>query len=66
MLADPHQLAVVRSKRTGREAFAWPADWGPNEDTERVADLSPFLMEKLELETDDEVEVIYPRRYRST
>jgi N-acetylmuramoyl-L-alanine amidase len=65
MLADPHQLAVVRSKRTGREAFAWPADWGPNSETGRVADLSPFLMEKLELETDDEVEVIYPRRYRS-
>jgi len=65
MLADPHQLAVVRSKRTGREAFAWPADWGPNSETGRVADLSPYLMEKLELETDDEVEVIYPRRYRS-
>jgi len=65
MLANPHQLAVVRSKRTGREAFAWPADWGPHEDTGRVADLSPYLMEKLELETDDEVEVIYPRRYRS-
>jgi hypothetical protein len=64
MLADPHQLAIVRSKRTGREAFAWPADWGPHEDTGRVADLSPYLMEKLELETDDEVEVIYPRRFR--
>jgi len=64
MLADPHQLAVVRSKRTGREAFAWPSDWGPHEDTGRVADLSPYLMEKLELETDDEVEVIYPRRFR--
>jgi len=64
MLADPHQLAVVRSKRTGREAFAWPADWGPNSETGRVADLSPYLMEKLELETDDEVEVIYPRRFR--
>jgi hypothetical protein len=64
MLADPHQLAVVRSKKTGREAFAWPADWGPHSDTSRVADLSPYLMEKLELTTDDEVEVIYPRRFR--
>jgi len=64
MLADPHQLALVRSMRTGKEFFAWPSDWGPHEDTGRVADLSPFLMEILEIETDDEVEVIYPRRFR--
>jgi N-acetylmuramoyl-L-alanine amidase len=65
MLADPHQLALVRNRRTGKQSFAWPADWGPHESTNRVADLSPFLMEKLELTTDDEVEVEYPRRFRN-
>ena len=64
MLADPHQLAVVRAVSSGREAFAWPSDWGPHEDTGRVADLSPGLMDELGLGTDDEVEVTYPRRFR--
>jgi N-acetylmuramoyl-L-alanine amidase len=64
MLADPHQVALVRSKRTGKEAFAWPSDWGPHEDTDRIADLSPYLMEILELTTDDDVEVIYPFRLK--
>ena len=63
MLADPHQLAVVRAN--GREAMAWPADWGPHEDTGRVADLSPALMGRLGLTTDDTVEVIYPRRFKN-
>jgi hypothetical protein len=65
MLADPHQLAMVRSVRTGKETFAWPSDWGPHEDTGRVADLSPGLMDELEIQTDDEVEVTYPRRFRN-
>src|SRR5215831_446110 len=65
MLRDPHQLAVVRNKKTLKEAFAWPADWGPHEEkTGRAADLSPRIMEKLDLETDDEVEVIYPVRFK--
>jgi len=63
MLADPHQLAVVRAN--GRESMAWPADWGPHEDTGRVADLSPGLMGRLGLTTDDKVEVIYPRRFKN-
>lgn len=58
MLANPSFQALVRAG--GKEFFAWPADWGPHEDTERVADLSPALMDALELDTDDEVEVIYP------
>ena len=37
--------------------MALPADWGPNEKTGRVADLSPGLMEALGIDTDDEVEV---------
>jgi N-acetylmuramoyl-L-alanine amidase len=39
---------------------AFPADWGPHPDTGRIADLSPGLMEDLGLQTDDEVEVIFP------
>lgn len=57
-LVRPSYQALVRAK--GKEFLAWPADWGPNENTGRVADLSPGLLEALGLETDDEVEVIYP------
>ena len=60
MLADPTRRALVRNRKTGLQAMAWPADWGPNEATDRAADLSPGLMEALGLQTDDEVEVIYP------
>jgi hypothetical protein len=52
--------ALVRAQKTGRSFFAYPADWGPHEDTGRIADLSPSLMEDLGIETDDEVKVIYP------
>jgi hypothetical protein len=58
MLANPSRQALVRAG--DREFLAWPADWGPHEDTDRVADLSPALMEALDLQTDDDVEVIYP------
>ena len=59
MLAEGAR-AMVRGTATGREALAFPADWGPHESTGRVADLSPGLCEVLGVETDDEVEVIYP------
>jgi hypothetical protein len=62
MLAGSGERALVRALATGREALAFPADWGPNENTGRVADLSPGLCEVLGVETDDEVEVIYPWR----
>lgn len=58
MLAEPNRLALVRAGEL--EFLAWPADWGPHEDTGRVADLSPALLDALHLDTDDEVEVIYP------
>jgi hypothetical protein len=60
MLANSGQRALVRATKNGRQALAFPADWGPNEKTGRVADLSPGLCEVLDIETDDEVEVIYP------
>jgi N-acetylmuramoyl-L-alanine amidase len=52
--------ALVRSVKTGKAYEAYPADWGPHVDTDRVADISPGLMEDLGLKTDDEVEVIFP------
>lgn len=60
MLADQSRVAIVRAKRSGITTIAHPADWGPHEDTGRAADLSPGLLEALKLETDDEVEVLYP------
>jgi len=52
------EIAIVRAG--GIELTAFPADWGPNEATGRVADLSPGLLADLGLKTDDEVEVIFP------
>lgn len=49
--------ARVRAPKTGKSAIARPADWGPDEDTGRVADLSPGLLDYLGITTDDEVEV---------
>ena len=61
MLAESGQVALVRNVSTGMELSAIPADWGPHEEqTGRAADLSRSLLEDLGLETDDEVEVIYP------
>ena len=53
-------VALVKSLKHGTFMTAFPADWGPNENTGRVADISPGLMVDLGIETDDEVEVIYP------
>ncbi len=60
MLASMDYVALVRAPSTGRQFRAWPADWGPHEDTERVADISSGLMEYLGIMTDDEAEVIFP------
>jgi hypothetical protein len=56
------EFALVRAPKTGKEYYAVPADWGPADWTGRVADISPGLMEKLGIETDDEVQVIFPAR----
>jgi hypothetical protein len=60
MLRDPDNQALVRAPKTGREFLAHPADWGPHEDTDRDPDTSPGLMAALGIETDDEIEVVYP------
>ena len=54
-------MAQVTAIKTGIIRLAHPADWGPHEEqTGRAADLSPGLMENLGIDTDDDVEVIYP------
>lgn len=55
-------VALVIAKKTGVKLKAFPADWGPHQNTGRVADLSPGLMDSLGITTDDEVEVIFPYR----
>jgi hypothetical protein len=55
-----NEVALVRAPKTGREFTAAPADWGPHVDTSRVADISPGLMRRLGIQTDDKVEVVYP------
>lgn len=52
--------ALVTAMKTGRSLTAFCADWGPHENTGRVADLSPGLMIDLGIETDDEVEIVFP------
>ena len=56
------ELALVRNTANNYELTAFPADWGPHESTDRIADLSPGLMADLGLETDAEAEVIFPYR----
>jgi N-acetylmuramoyl-L-alanine amidase len=60
MLRDSGKMARVRAPHSGFYMDCFPADWGPNENTGRVADLSPGMMEALGLTTDDQVEVEYP------
>ena len=54
------EMALVHAPSTGKSLKVYPADWGPHEDTDRVADLSPGALEFLGIQTDDEVEVIFP------
>ena len=57
-------VATVYAPKTDRAFFAAPADWGPHEDTGRVADISSGLLQALGIETDDEVEVVFPVIYK--
>jgi N-acetylmuramoyl-L-alanine amidase len=54
------KTASVKATKTGITLKAFPADWGPNENTGRVADLSPSLMDDLGIQTNDLVEVTFP------
>ena len=55
-----NDVALIRNRKTGKHVLASPADWGPAAETGRCCDLSPGVMQKLGLQTDQEVEVIYP------
>jgi hypothetical protein len=59
-LASMKYCALVTSLDTGRAIRAWPADWGPHIDTGRICDISPGLMDYLEIETDCDVLVDFP------
>jgi len=58
MLASGYYVAEVTAK--GKSFIAYPADWGPHHSTERVCDLSPGLMEALDIVTDDTVTIHFP------
>lgn len=59
------EVALVRSPKTGVTLTAFPADWGPHSDTDRIADISPGLLEDLGILTDDVVQVVFPFVRRS-
>jgi N-acetylmuramoyl-L-alanine amidase len=54
------EMALVTATKTGRSLKLYPSDWGPHQDTGRIADISPGAMEALGIQTDDEIEVIFP------
>jgi N-acetylmuramoyl-L-alanine amidase len=60
------EMALVHAPKTGRSLKLYPADWGPHEDTGRVADISPGAMDALGITTDDEVIVEFPFTNRGT
>lgn len=51
---------IVSAPSTGKSFEAYPADWGPHQDTGRVADISSGLMADLGIVTDDVVEILFP------
>src|SRR5579884_1249443 len=50
-------IATVTNPLSGVTAAAKPVDWGPKPETGRVAGLSPALIKRLGLQTDDDVDV---------
>jgi hypothetical protein len=61
MLRRPDQYALVKAHKNGKACLVAPVDWGPHaEETDKAVDLSPGAMLALELESGDEVTLIYP------
>jgi len=60
-----HEMALVYAPKTGKSIKLQPADWGPHVDTDRIADISPSALDYLGIDTDDEVEVIFPFTHRT-
>jgi hypothetical protein len=61
-LASGEIMFQVKSPKTKKHVICRPADWGPHTSTNRVADVSPAVLDKLGIDTDDEVEVTVTRR----
>jgi hypothetical protein len=59
------EMALVEAPSTGKFIKCYPADWGPHEDTKRVADISPGAMAHLGLKTDQTVKVKFPYTHRT-
>jgi N-acetylmuramoyl-L-alanine amidase len=59
-MLDGPDAALVSAN--GKSILCRPADWGPNENTGRVADVSPGVMDYLGITTDDVVDVVYPHK----
>lgn len=49
--------AIFKISANGKFVYAQAADWGPNSHTERLADLSPAILQLLGLATDDEAKI---------
>jgi len=61
-----HKVKVSNPKNTNsKPEEAQPVDWGPSVHTGRVASLSPGLMAKLGLDTDDEAVITIPKSQAS-
>lgn len=55
-----NNVVLVRNPKTGVKMSARPIDWGPNEKTGRLCDMSPGLAAALDLATDDTCEFLIP------
>jgi hypothetical protein len=53
-------IKVKVTNGAGESVFAHPVDWGPNEHTGRIVDLSPGIFRVLQLKTDDIVTIDIP------
>jgi hypothetical protein len=52
--------ALIVAHKTKKFLLAYPADWGPHEDTGRHSDISEGAMRTLGIQTDDTITVIFP------
>jgi len=64
MLASMDYVALIYAPATGRVFRAWPADWGPGEQTGRVCDVSRGLLDYLAIPTDEIIELTFPHEAR--
>ncbi len=47
----------ITNPKTGQWVVGFLCDWGPNENTGRLVDVSPMIAARLRIQTDDEVTV---------